>query len=224
MDERPSVFVVEDHPVVRLGVESLIRESFHFVGSADTATSAIEMIEERTPDLVLLDVHFAGGGGATVAERIKNSIPGIKVLALSISANRDDVVRMFKSGVDGYLVKTTDPPDLLRAISETLAGGRPLSREIAGHLLAIDADVPESAGIERLTPREKEITTLIARGYTYREIASRLDPPISTKTLESHVAHIFEKLGTASRHEVARIAYETGFVTPEPSENPPWSA
>ena len=84
--------------------------------------------------------------------------------------------------------------------------------EVAGFLLNIDRDIPDAAGIERLTPRERDVTTLIARGYSYRETAATLS--ISVKTLENHMHHIFTKLGLASRHELTRLAYETGFLRP----------
>jgi len=215
MSTLPTVFVVEDHPVVRRGVESIVGSHYRLVGSADEANSAIEMIVERQPDLVLLDVNIGGGGGATVVTAVKETHPGIKFLVLSVSTSRDSVVRMFQVGIDGYVVKTSDEQFLLDAVQATLDGGRPISREVAGHLLEIDEDIPPASGIERLTPREREVTTLVARGYTYREVAAALPNPISIKTLETHIAHIFEKLGVASRHELTRLAYETGFVNPD---------
>jgi len=212
---RPSIFVVEDHPVVRRGIESLIGSEYDLVGSADEVSAAIDLIAERQPDLVVLDVHIEGGGGATVVDGVRPILPDIKFLVLSVSTSREDVLRMFRAGVDGYIVKTSDEQFLIAAIEQTLTGARPISREVAGHLLDIDEDIPEASGLERLTPREREVTTLIARGYSYREIASSLSRPISIKTLESHIAHIFEKLGVASRHELTRLAFETGFVQPD---------
>jgi DNA-binding NarL/FixJ family response regulator len=212
---RPRIFVVEDHPLVRRGIESVIGSEYDLVGSADEVGAAVELISERHPDLVLLDVHIEGGGGAAVVNAVRPVHPDIKYLVLSVSTSREEVLRMFQAGINGYIVKTSDEQFLLGAIEQTLAGARPVSREVAGHLLAIDDGVPEASGIERLTPKEREVTTLIARGYTYREVASSLSRPISIKTLESHIAHIFEKLGVASRHELTRLAFETGFVRPD---------
>lgn len=216
---KPAVFVVEDHPVVRRGVESLIGAEYRLVGSADDANAAVEMIAERKPDLVLLDVHIGGGGGAVVVEEVKRIHPHIKFLVFSISTTREDVVRMFTRGVDGYILKSTDEAELLDAIAQTLRGGRPISREIAGYLLEIDDDITETSGIDRLSPKEREVVTLIARGYTYKEVAASLSRPITIKTLETHISHIFDKLGVASRHEVTRIAFETGFVNPDSTTN-----
>lgn len=207
------VFVVEDHPIVLRGIASLIDQRFDLVGSADEVGSAVEIISEREPDLVLLDVHIPGGGGAAVIEAVRRTNSSVKFLVLTVSTSREDVARMFDAGVDGYIVKSSDEHLLLDAIDDVLEGGRPVSQEVAGYLLDIDENIVEAAGIERLTPREREVTTLIARGYTYRETAHRLE--VSVKTLENHMAHIFAKLGLASRHELTRLAYETGFLRPD---------
>jgi DNA-binding NarL/FixJ family response regulator len=212
MSNQPTIFVVEDHPVVRRGIEAIVGSRYRLVGSADETTTAIELISERKPDLVLLDVHIEGGGGAAVVTAIKRIHPDVKFLVLSVSTSRDSVLRMFRSGIDGYVVKTSDEQLLLTAIDQTLEGGRPISREVAGHLLEIDDGIADAAGIERLTPKEREVTTLVARGYTYQEVAGALSPSISVKTVETHIAHIFEKLGVASRGEMTRVVYETGFV------------
>lgn len=207
-----SVFIVEDHPLVRKGIEAVISKRYLLAGSADEVTTAVEMIRERAPDLVLLDVKIPGGGGAAVVEAVRRFDADVRILVLSVSTSREDVVRMFDAGIDGYLVKTADEHFVLDAIEQTLAGAKPVSPEVAGFLLNIDRDIPDAAGIERLTPRERDVTTLIARGYSYRETAATLS--ISVKTLENHMHHIFAKLGLASRHELTRLAYETGFLRP----------
>lgn len=207
-----SVFIVEDHPLVRKGIEAVISKRYLLAGSADEVTTAVEMIRERHPDLVLLDVKIPGGGGAAVVEAVRRFDADVRILVLSVSTSREDVVRMFDAGIDGYLVKTADENFVLDAIEQTLAGAKPVSPEVAGFLLNIDRDIPDAAGIERLTPRERDVTTLIARGYSYRETAATLS--ISVKTLENHMHHIFAKLGLASRHELTRLAYETGFLRP----------
>lgn len=212
------VFVVEDHPIVRSGLVNLIGAKYEVVGSADNASTAIEMIIARWPDLVLLDVHFAGGGGEAVIRAVRKVHPDVKVLCFTVSPSRTDVARMFDAGVDGYLLKTSNEQELLVAIESTLDGQRPVSREVAGFLLDIDLDAPDAEGLEKLTPKEREVVDLIARGYTYRETAASLD--ISVKTLETHMAHIFAKLNAQSRHEVTRIAFETGFLRPDEQVDP----
>lgn len=208
-----SVLIVEDHPVVRRGIAELVGERHRLLGSADAVQPAIDLILEREPDLVVIDVKIPGGGGHAVIEAVRKRSPSVKFLALSVSASRQDVLRMFDAGVDGYLLKTSDEHEVLEAIDEVLAGGRRVSSDIAGFLLDIDDDISEASGIERLTPREREVTTLMAKGRTYRETAAELD--ISPKTLETHMGSIFSKLGIASRHELTRVAYDSGFVRPD---------
>jgi len=209
---RPKVFLVEDHPLTLFGLEKLLEERYVLAGSASEAGAAIELILERNPDIVLLDVQFPGGGGAAVIEAVKPKAPGIKFLAFTVSTSAEDVVRLFKAGVDGYVVKTTEGFELEEQIDKTLAGGRPVSRYVAGHLLKIDEVASSQSELESLTPREREVVTLIARGFKYREAAEDLG--MSQKTLETHMKHVFEKLGVASRSEVTRLAFETGFIRP----------
>jgi len=148
-----------------------------------------------------------------VAEAVKKKAPNIKLLAFTVSTKAADVRRMLQAGVDGYVVKMTEGFELIEQIDLALAGGRPMSRYVANYSLQIDDVAATTSELEELTPREREVVTLIARGFRYREIAEELG--ISVKTLETHMAHIFEKLGVASRHELTRIAFETGFVDPD---------
>jgi DNA-binding NarL/FixJ family response regulator len=212
MSNRPTVFLVEDHPLTLFGLQKYLEERFELVGAASEASAAIEMILEREPQLVLLDVHFPGGGGAAVIEAVRPKAPEVKFLAFTVSTSAEDVVRLFKAGVDGYVVKTTEGYELEDQIEFALAGGRPVSRFVAGHLLKIDDVVSTNSELEDLTAREREVVTLIAKGYKYREIAEELG--ISQKTLETHMRNVFEKLGVASRNEVTRLAFESGFVQP----------
>lgn len=209
----PSIFVVEDHPMVRMGIEALISEKYRFAGSAEDAATAVEMILERRPDLVLLDVRIDGGGGATVVTEVRKVAPDTRFLVLSVSTSPEDVLVMFQAGVDGYVVKTADEAFLLEAIDRTMSGAAAVSPEVAGYLLDIDDFTREIEGIERLTPREREVTTLIARGFTYKETAAELQ--ISVKTLENYVASIFRKVHVTSRSELTRYVYETGWLRPD---------
>ncbi len=213
MTDSLRVFLVDDHDVARAGARHYLEDRFEIVGEADNAMDAIEMICDRAPDVVLLDVRLPGGGGASVVEGVRRYDPSIRFLAFTVSAEREDVVRLLRAGVDGYVTKATFGPDLPNLVAAAAAGQRPVSPDVAGYLLDIDEGIAEAAGIEKLTPREREVVSLIARGYTYRETASRME--ISVKTLETHMRHIFDKLGVASRHELSTLAYDTGFVRPE---------
>ena len=209
----PSIFVVEDHPMVRVGIEALIAERYRYAGSANEVTAAIEMIRERKPDLVLLDVHIDGGGGAAVVDGVRKTDPSIKFLVLSVSTSPEDVLTMFQAGVEGYVVKTANEEFMFDAIGRVLDGASAVSPEVAGYLLDIDNFTRHVDGVEQLTPREREVTSLIARGYTYKETASELD--ISVKTLENYISNIFRKVHVTSRNELTRYVYETGWLRPD---------
>ena len=204
------IFLVDDHDVVRAGIKAVLGDRFDIAGEAADVASAIEGILATRPEMVVLDVTLPGGGGAAVIAGVNPILPDVKYMALTVSTSRDDVVRMMQAGVDGYITKTTASTELPELVEEAVAGLRPVSPEVAGFLLDIDEDIVAGSSIERLTPRERQVVNLIARGYSYRETAARLS--ISVKTLESHMGHIFEKLSVASRHELAALAYEEGYV------------
>jgi DNA-binding NarL/FixJ family response regulator len=204
------IFLVDDHDVVRAGMKAVLDEQYDIVGEAGDVAKAVVGILETRPELVVLDVNLPGGGGSAVIERVRGISPDIKFMALTVSSSRDDVVTLMHAGVDGYVTKTTLTDELPSLIELTAEGQRPVSPDVAAFLLDIDEDIEAGTPIERLTPREREVVNLIARGYSYRETANRLS--ISVKTLESHMGHIFEKLSVASRHELAALAYEEGYV------------
>lgn len=199
--EKPRLLLVDDHDVVRIGTRSLLEDRFEVVGEADNSNSAIELAQERLPDIVLLDVRLPGGGGAYVAQRLREMLPDACIIAFTVSVGSDDVRAMMKAGVNGYLTKTTHQEELADLMLDALAGARPVSKEVAGYLLDIDDQVGSDHELSRLTPREREVVLLIARGHTYREASTELG--ISVKTLESHMSNIFRKVGVASRHQLA---------------------
>lgn len=191
-------------------MKAVLDETFDIVGEAADVESAVAGIVDTDPELVVLDVKLPGGGGSAVIERVRDLRPDVQFMALTVSSSREDVVHMMRAGVDGYITKTTLTDELPSLIDQTLSGLRPVSPDVAAFLLDIDEDIAAGSTIKRLTPREREVVNLIARGYSYRETANRLG--ISVKTLESHMGNIFEKLSVASRHELAALAYEEGYV------------
>jgi DNA-binding NarL/FixJ family response regulator len=214
MTEPIRVFLVDDHDVARAGARHYLEGRFEIVGEADNTGDAIDLICEREPDVVLLDVRIPGGGGAAVVNAVRGRKPSIRFLAFTVSTSRDDVVRLLQAGVEGYVTKATFGSELPDLVEMAATGARPISPDVAGYLLDIDEGIVAVSGIEKLTPRERDVVRLIARGYTYRETSDRLG--ISVKTLETHMHHIFDKLGIATRHELSALAFETGFVRPEP--------
>ena len=218
MTDPLEIFLVDDHDVVRAGMKALLDDSFDVIGEADNVASAIELIVERDPELVVLDVKLPGGGGSAVIEGARSRRPDVKFMALTVSTSREDVAQMLDAGVDGYITKNTMGNELPKFINQTAQGLKPVSPDVAGYLLDIDEGISTESALARLTPREREVVNLIARGYTYKETATRLE--IAVKTLENHMGHIFEKLSVASRHELTALAYEEGYVRPDLGKNP----
>ncbi len=210
MTDPRRIFLVDDHDVVRAGMKAVLHDRFDIVGEAGDVDDAVRGILDTEPEMVVLDVKLPGGGGGEVVRRVRATKPEVKFMALTVSSSRDDVVRMLQAGVDGYITKTTMSDELPNLIEQTIDGQRPVSPDVAGFLLDIDEDISAESAIERLTPREREVVNLIARGYSYRETAARLF--ISVKTLENHMGNIFNKLSVASRHELAALVYEEGLV------------
>jgi DNA-binding NarL/FixJ family response regulator len=207
------VFLVDDHPGMRDGWRVQLDGNAEIVGEADDADPAIELILERSPDIVLLDVHLPGGGGERVAREVTEQNPDVKFLAVSVSADRADVLRVMAAGAIGYITKTADAAALLEAI-EQVAEGRPVfSPDLAGIALELfGTDDPEliDPEIAALTPKELEVLRLIARGLTYREVGEGLF--ISVKTVETHMSHILRKLHLTNRHQLAAWAARRGLA------------
>ncbi|MFV1970482.1 MAG: response regulator [Acidimicrobiia bacterium] len=210
---KPRIVLVDDHDILRAGAAKYLSAEFDVVGEAGDVQEAIEVIVSTDPDGVLLDVHLPSGSGAAVVRAVRAANIECRFVCLSVSADRRDVIKMLQAGVDGYLVKSTLGNRLPELVSEALDGSMPVSPQIAGFLLDIDDVVAQEPAVEQLSPREREVAEFIARGYSYRKTADALF--VSVKTVETHMSHIFEKLGVASRHELAARAFESGFVSPE---------
>jgi len=213
MTTRPTLVLVDDHEILRAGAAKFLADRFDIVGEASDVGEAIEVITRKEPDGVLLDVRMPSGTGDAVVTAVKETGSTTKFLVLTVSAERADVVRMLNAGVDGYLVKSTLGNQLSDLVQEMLDGGRPISPQIAGFMLDIDDAVETAPDIENLTPREREVVQYIARGYSYRKAAEALF--VSVKTVETHMGHIFDKLGVASRYELAMKAFQSGMLSEE---------
>ncbi len=211
---RPRVFIVDDHGLFRSGVRSELGGEVEVVGEADDVRPAIVGIARCEPDVVLLDVHLPGGGGQDVVSELTQSHPQVRFLALSASDAPEDVIVVIRSGARGYVTKTISGPELVEAIRRVAAGDAVFSPRLAGFVLdAFASGQPDQgvrpafdAELDQLTPRERDVLRLIARGYTYKEIARELF--ISAKTVESHVSSVLRKLQLSTRHQLTRWAAE----------------
>jgi DNA-binding NarL/FixJ family response regulator len=202
------VFLVDDHRLFRTGVRAEIGSRVHIVGEAGDVDEAIQGIRRTKPDVVLLDVHLPGGGGQEVIAGVRaEGMEDTTFLALSVSDAAEDVIAVIRAGARGYVTKTISPEDLVDAITRVHGGDAVFSPRLAGFVLdafAGELPAPEDPEMDQLTPREKEVMRHIARGYTYRETASRLH--ISIKTVETHVSAVLRKLQLSSRHELTAWA------------------
>ncbi len=212
--DRPRVFLVDDHHLFRSGVRAELGETVDVVGEASEVGAAAEMIVERRPDVVLLDVHLPDGGGRAVIERVAPVAPDVRFLALSASDAAEDVIAVIRAGARGYVTKTISGPELADAVRRVAGGDAVFSPRLAGFVLdAFAGSIPVAdvdPELDQLTAREREVLQHIARGYLYKEIGVRLG--ISAKTVEAHVSAVLRKLQLSNRHELSAWAVERRLV------------
>ena len=208
------IVLVDDHALIRAGVRAELSDpEIEVVGEAASAEEAVTVIRRTRPDVVLLDVHLPGGGGRAVIESLRNDKLDTRYLALSVSDAADDVIGVVRAGARGYVTKTIAAADLREAIVRVHGGDAVFSPRLAGFVLdAFAGDAPPTSDpeLDRLTAREREVLRLIARGYSYKEIASRL--VLSVKTVETHVSAVLRKLQLSSRHQLTAWANERRLV------------
>lgn len=217
------VVLVDDHKLFRTGVRAELDEAgrgvVEVVGEAPDAPTAVSVITQTRPEVVLLDVHLPGGGGIEVLRRcltrggdsgvVVGQAPATRFLALSVSDTAEDVIGVIRAGARGYVTKSISGTDLVDAIRRVAEGDAVFSPKLAGFVLdAFSGSAPAPASVDeeldRLTAREREVLRLIARGYAYKEIAREL--VISIKTVETHVSSVLRKLQLSNRYELSRWA------------------
>ncbi len=212
-DDTIEIFIVDDHDLFRAGVRSQLPDDISVVGDASEVEPAIEMILERTPQLVLVDVHMPAGGGRAVITGVHESNPDIMFLAISASDAPEDVVATIRAGARGYVTKTISAPDLAEAVRRVAGGDAVFSPQLAGFVLDAFASIPVKdvdPELDQLTKREREVLQHIARGYTYREVGEQLY--ISPKTVENHVSSVLRKLQLSNRYELSRWAQDRKLI------------
>ncbi len=207
MSFQPSVVLVDDHDLVRAGVRAELGDAVRVIGEAADVVEAVEAIEDRTPDVVLLDVHLPSGTGADVIKAVLARGIETKFLALSVSDSPEDVISVIRAGARGYVTKSIKGDELVAAVIRVAEGDAVFSPRLAGFVIdAFSATIPEPTDpeLDLLSPREQEVMRLLARGYAYKEIARRLT--ISIKTVETHASSVLRKLQLSSRYELSNWA------------------
>lgn len=213
------VLMVDDHAVVRVGMRMLMESDpeIEVVGEGQTGREAIDLARELQPDVIVMDVTMPQMDGVEATRRIKQEMPHLAVLALTIHEGQDYFFRMLDAGASGYVPKRAAPDDLLRAIKVVASGAVFLEPGIAKDLVADyltrvqDGSTQEKESYDVLTDREREVLTLIAEDCTNREIGNRLG--ISVKTVERHRENMMGKLNLHSRTELVKYAIRKGLIT-----------
>ncbi len=210
------VVIVDDHALFRAGVRAeLLAAAPHLeiVGEAADVDAAVAVIRSSAPDVVLLDVHLPGGGGHQVINAVRDDTTPPRFLALSVSDSAEDVIAVVRAGARGYVTKIIGAIELADAVERVHDGDAVFSPRLAGFVLdTFSGDLPAITDpeLDQLTPREQEVLRLIARGYAYKEIASRLH--LSVKTIETHVSAVLRKLQLSNRHQLTAWVNERRLI------------
>lgn len=208
--QRPiHVAIVEDDAEIRQLVQLIVDGSpgFSCKLAYPDAESALAELATYPPDVVLMDIHLPGQSGIEAVAQLREQVPHLDILMLTVQEDDDSVFRSLCAGATGYLLKETPPAQLLAAIEEAAAGGSPMSPQIARRVVrSFRVQQPTSP----LSSRETEVLRMLCDGETYKTIAEALF--VSANTVKAHIKHIYEKLHVHSRAEAVRQALEKGWV------------
>jgi DNA-binding NarL/FixJ family response regulator len=200
------VAIVEDNATLRKYLMEMIgkAEGLRCVCSCASAEEAVVEIPAHKPNVVLMDIHLPGESGIACTARLREKLPNLQVIMLTVYKDIKMIFQALKAGACGYVLKRSDDQEILDAIAEVRAGGAPMTSEIARMVVRSFMDspkVPDASGADQLSAREMEILALVAEGRPNKEIASRLS--ISNATVRTHLMHIYEKLHVHCRTEAA---------------------
>jgi DNA-binding NarL/FixJ family response regulator len=199
------ISIVEDQPEMRESLVAWLGDApgLRCVGAHATGEEALKKIPQENPDVVLMDINLTGMNGIQCVSRLKESLPKTQVLMLTTYDEGDMIFDSLRAGANGYLLKNMPQAELVEAVQQVHNGGAPMSLQIArkviNHFHSSNLPNPE---LQQLTARELEILKLLAKGYTYKEIADQLS--ISMSTVRSHVCAVYDKLHVHSRSQAAK--------------------
>lgn len=210
------LIVVDDHALFRSGLISLLSgmAEFQVIGEASNGREAVELIENKKPDVVLLDVNMPEMGGVETVRALKRSDEKSRILMLTISKSDEDLLGAITAGADGYLLKNTSPEELSKAIHNVFRGHSVLAPDVTRQVMrAVNVEQPHVAN-RGLSDREMEVLECLAEGKTTSQISKTLF--ISDNTVKTHVRHILEKLEASNRAEAVSKAIQLGLILKEP--------
>ena len=214
--DKVRVLLADDHALFRRGLASLLagRDDIDVVGEAGSGQEAIDRAHELMPDVILMDVRMPGLNGLEATRRIKEEMPYVRIVILTVSEDDEDLFAALKNGAQGYLLKNIDPEDLIACIHQVQRGEAPLAPPMASKILKEFSAPPARPG-PALTQRERQVLELVARGDANKEIARHLQ--ISENTVKNHLRNILEKLHLQNRVQAVMYALREGLITPPES-------
>ncbi|HLE27696.1 MAG TPA: response regulator transcription factor [Anaerolineales bacterium] len=206
------VLIADDHTLFRRGLVSLLNETKEFavVGEANDGPESVRLTTRLRPDVLLMDVHMPGGGGVEAVQQLREVAPAVPVIMLTVSESDEDLLGAIRAGARGYFLKNAETEELYDGIRRAAAGEAVLDPALVERLFQHAARSGSPGADTPLSFRETEILRLVAEGFTNREVAARLS--VSENTVKTHLARIFEKLGTTSRSEAAALARARGWL------------
>lgn len=208
------IILADDHAVVRKGIREFLMESgdIEVVAEASDGAEAIALIDQRRPDVAVLDIQMPKHTGIDVCRHVRAQQWPVGILVLTAFDDDPYVMAALQAGANGYVLKTADADEIVQAVRDVHEGKSALDPAIARKLLAQLAGQREKEPLESLTPREMDVLKLAARGYTNKAIAAQLD--ISDRTVQGHLANVFGKLHVTTRTEAVMRAVSLGWVSP----------
>lgn len=208
-----SVFLIDDHALVRTGIRMILsgQADIEVVGEADSGEAALPQIRRLRPDVVLCDLHLPGLSGLEITERIVKGDHGTRVIIVSVLEDGPMPKRLLEAGASGYVGKAGDSRELIRAVHDVATGKRYLANSIAQNLALSNLE-GELSPFDSLSPRELEVALLLIQGHRQEEIARHLS--LSAKTVNTHKARLFQKMGVHDNIALARLATQYGVGDP----------
>jgi DNA-binding NarL/FixJ family response regulator len=213
------VLLADDHAVVRAGIRQFLEraEDIQVIGEADDGEAAKDLIQKDQPDVAVLDIKMPKASGIDVTHWIRAHYRQVGVLILSAFDDDPYVLAVLQAGANGYVLKTASPMDIIQAVRDVAAGKSALDPEITQKVMAQLVGHHEGPTVEQLTDRELEVLTLVGRGYTNKAIGVQLG--ISDRTVQGHLARIFNKLSASSRTEAVMRAVSLGWLPSDLGES-----
>lgn len=211
--DKVRVLLADDHAIVRAGIRQFLESAgdIEVIAEAGDGEQAKSLMQTERPDVAVLDIQMPKATGIEVTRWAKTNVQGVGILVLTAYDDDPYVMAVLQAGANGYVLKTASPDDIIQAVRDVHAGKSVLDPSVTGALMAQIFHKPESQPVEQLTEREMEVLHLVAKGYTNKAIGVQLN--ISDRTVQGHLAHIFDKLQAASRTEAVMRAVSLGWIS-----------